>query len=640
MVAKLVAIDGPEKGLELILEKGSEWTIGRDPKDCDFVLDDPKASRKHALIRLEDGKYWIKNLSRTNPVVVGEEPLKGEKELNFNQTIKVGESYFRFSEIKATPSESSSEYDELFEDLDEPPISIDPAKDESHSRDKDKEDDNHYDTIFQDVGDDDTYGDLSEGYVASERFILKVLTGPNSGAEFAMQKGRSYIIGTDVTGCDIIFNDLSVSRHHARISITEDDEIIIEDLDSRNGVIIDDEQVKGQKLINPKNMTTLGTTTFIVVDREATEETVVTKIPQLEEEQAEEVEEESPQEPLEAKKSPLKGFVTESTFIFTGVLIAAILILGTGAMLLFKTSPVERFHKDYTKTISQMLSDEFTDIKFTYNSGNGEIFVVGHVISSTQKEELIYKLDNLNYITNIIDDVVVDEYVNQEMNLILARNGSWQGISVQSPKAGQFVLSGYLPTRADNAELTDYMNIQFPYIDRLSNFVVIEQDLFQEITSKLYNYGFHNVNVELMNGEVTLGGYVNHKYESAFGKVDREITKIPGVRKVNNFVVIVKPHKSKTLAQRGRDVLEGLEGWLHDPSIVNLTSYLGLREPATLTYTVTGYAEQETQIKAVEIEGRILTVGDRLDGMQVIGFAGEYVFLEKNGLKYKIECIK
>ncbi|MCH9631985.1 MAG: hypothetical protein S4CHLAM6_03080 [Chlamydiae bacterium] len=637
MVAKLIAIDGPEKGLELILEKGTTWIIGRDPKDCDFVLDDPKASRQHAKIWQKDGKYWIKNLSRTNPVLVEDEPLKDDQQLGNNQTLKLGESHFRFTEVKASSSKSSSDYDQLFEDLDEPPISIDLDEDESHPRDKEKEDGNYYDTIFQDVGDDDTYGDLSESYVASERFILKVLTGPNSGAEFAMQKGRSYIIGTDVTGCDIIFNDLSVSRHHARISITEEDEIIIEDLDSRNGVVIDDEQIKGQKFITPKNMTTLGTTTFIVVDREAGEETVVTKIPQLEEEQVEEeIEDEVVEEVLETKKSLLKGFVTESTFVFTGVLIAAILILGTGAMLLFKTSPVEKYNKDYTRTISNALGDEFPDIRFTYNTNNGEIFVVGHVLSSTQQEELMYKLDNLAYITNIKNDVVVDEYVNQEMNLILTRNGNWQGISVHSPKAGQFVLSGYLPTREDNAELTDYMNIQFPYIERLNNYVVVEQDLFQEIASKLYNYGFYNVNIELSNGEVSLGGYINHKYEKAYHKASGDISKIMGVRKINNFVVLVTPKSGGAL----KTAEHKFHSLLHDPSIVNLTNYLGLREPPTLKYTVTGFAKQESKVKAVEVDGKILLPGDKLDGMKVIAFEGNFVFLEKNGLKYKIECIK
>lgn len=627
-IAKLVAIDGPDKGLELILEKGELWIIGRDPKECDFVLDDPKVSRKHAQIRKEGDQYYIKNLSRTNPILFKEEPLKGEEALTFNQTLKIGQSNFRFSEIKAAKERHASDYDQLFEDLDEPPIALPPISEKPTSKKREVHDEDHYDTIFQDVGDEDTYGDLSESYVADERFILKVLSGPNSGAEFAMQKGRSYIIGTDVTGCDIIFNDLSVSRHHARISITNDDEIVIEDLGSRNGVIVDEERLLTQKIITPKNMIALGTTTFIVVDREASEETIVTKLTHFEEEEP--IVEETVEEKVEVipvKKGLLRGVISESTFVLTGILIAAILILGTGALMLFKTSPVEKFHKDYTKNIQTILGNDFPDIKFTYNTGNGELFVVGHVVNSTQREELMYKLNNLSFITQIKDDIVVDEYVDQEMNLILSRNPNWLGISIHSPNPGQFVISGYLPTRDSYAILSDYMNVQFPYVDRLTNYVVVEEDLYQDIVSKLHNYGFYNVQVEITNGEVVLAGYVNQIYEKAFQKVENEISKIMGVRKINNYVVLVGKKSTP------KDVSG-------DPSIVNLTNYLGLTNPPNMTYTITGYAEQQDQIRAVEINGQILTKGDYIDGMKVIGFDCDYVYLEKNDLKYKIECIK
>lgn len=631
MVAKLVAIDGPEKGLELILEKGQAWIIGRDPKECDFILDDPKVSRRHAQIKLEDKQYRIKNFSRTNPILIDDEALKGEKELSFNQTIKIGESHFRFTEVKAGKKDSSEDYDQLFEDLDEPSIHID-QDDTTNGK---KEEDDHYDTIFQDIADDDTYGDLSHGFTGSERFVLKVLAGPNMGAEFSMQKGRSYIIGTDVSGADIIFNDLSVSRHHARVSVTEEDEIVVEDLDSRNGVVVDDDQIKGQKIITPKNMVTLGTTTFIVIDRESGEETVITKLPQVGQAEVEKKEVVEPiEEEVIVKKIPLKGLITESTFIFTGVLIAVILVLGTGAVLLFKTSPVERHHQDYTRDIQGVLGHEFPDVKFTFNPGVGNLFLVGHVLTTTDKDELMYKLNNLDYITQIQDNVVVDEYVSQEMNLILSRNPYWQGINLHSPKPGQFVLSGYLPTRVTSADLIDYMNVQFPYIDRLTNYVVVEEDLYQDIISKMHNYGFYNVKVELINGEVTLTGYVNNIYEQAYGKVTKEISRVMGVRKVNDYVVIVTP----TCHEKDKKKLS--QCLKKDPSIINLTDYTEALRPVTGPYSITGYAESKCKGKAVEINGKIVTLGDRVDGMKVIAFVDNFVFLEKNGLKYKIRYFK
>lgn len=627
MVAKLVAIDGPEKGLELILEKGESWIIGRDPKECDFILEDPKVSRRHAQIRLHEGQYFIKNFSRTNPVHVGDEQLRGEKALQFNETLKIGESQFRFSEIKASKSDHTKDYDQLFEDIDEPPIDIHPDDDTSDRA----EEDSHYDTIFQDIGDEDTYGDFSDSYTGSERFVLKVLSGPNTGAEFSMQKGRSYVIGTDVTGADIIFNDLSVSRHHARISVTDDLEIVIEDLDSRNGIMVDDEQIQGQKILTSKNLVTLGTTSFVVIDRESGEETIVTPLPKMEEHKrpVEEIVEPIEKEPEPASKNPFKTMVSESTFILTGILIAFILVLGTGAVLLFKSSPVERLSKDYTHNIESILGHEFPDVKFTFNPGDGSVFLVGHVLTSVEKEELLYKLNNLAYISNIDDNVVIDEFVTGEMNQILSRNPYWEGINVHAPKPGQFVISGYLPTRQVNAELDDYMNVQFPYVDRLTNYIVVEEDLYQEIISKLHNYGFYNVKVDLSNGETTFTGYVNYSFEKAFEQVVREVARVNGVRRVNDYVVIVGKSTSKT----AKDLL-------NDPSVINLTDYTNAYSPVTQNFQVTGYAQQNGNGKAVEINGQIIAVGDQFSGMKVIAILKNFVFLEKNGLKYKIEYIK
>lgn len=625
MVAKLIAIDGPEKGLELILEKGSSWVIGRDPKECDFVLDDPKVSRKHARLSYVNSQYFIENLSQTNPILLNKEPIDQEELLNFDQILKIGETNFKFVELKMVKGDSS--FDQLFEDLDQPPISI---------QNKDQEtpnlsgDDNHYDTIFQDIGDEDAYADLSKDYRSPDRFVIKVLSGPNLGAEFSMQKGRSYIIGTDVSSCDVIFNDLSVSRHHARIAVTDDDEIIIEDLDSRNGVKVDDQQIQGQKVITPKNQIVLGTTLFIVVDREAGEETIITKAPIVEKEEI--VEEVAEQESLTEKKGLFKGFVSESTFIFTGIMIAVILVLGTGAVFLFKTSPVEHPSKDYTKNIQAMLGKDYPDVKFTYNQSTGSLFLVGHVLSAVDKDELIYKLNNLNYITQIEDNIVVDNYVSQEMNLILSRNPNWQGISIQSPQPGQFVLSGYLPNRDSGAALSDYINVQFPYIDRLTNYVVIEEDLYQDILSKLYNYGFYNIQIELANGEVTFTGYINASYEKAFHTVTKDVSRILGVRKVNDYVVIVG--KTTLLEKIEKDISD----LFNDPSIVNLTNYMN--DGTIQNYTVTGYAEQNCIGKAIEVNGNILTLGDTLDGMKIIAFDRGCMILEKNNLKYKIEYNK
>ena len=109
----------------------------------------------------------------------------------------------------------------------------------------------------------------------SARFLLKVIAGTNTGAEFALEAGHSYLMGTETTSCDIVFHDLSVSREHARLYLSPTGQLEIEDLRSRNGVVIDQKQITGRVVLQPSVVVTLGTTAFFVVDREAPQETLV-----------------------------------------------------------------------------------------------------------------------------------------------------------------------------------------------------------------------------------------------------------------------------------------------------------------------------------------------------------------------------
>ena len=79
---------------------------------------------------------------------------------------------------------------------------------------------------------------------------------------------------------------------------------------------------------------------------------------------------------------------------------------------------------------------------------------------------------------------------------------------------------------------------------------------------------------------------------------------------------------------------------LDDPSVIDLTDRKGQFTFSQKNYQVTGYAEQGKYERGVLIYGKIYTVGDLLDGMRIIGMYERTVFLERNGLKYKIEFIK
>jgi pSer/pThr/pTyr-binding forkhead associated (FHA) protein len=69
-------------------------TIGRLP-ECDVVVSDPGASRRHAEIRHRDGAYVVTDLGSTNGTLVNAEPV-GSRELHDGDRITVGTTVLEF----------------------------------------------------------------------------------------------------------------------------------------------------------------------------------------------------------------------------------------------------------------------------------------------------------------------------------------------------------------------------------------------------------------------------------------------------------------------------------------------------------------------------------------------------------------
>jgi Nif-specific regulatory protein len=86
-------IAGPSKDQTIPLPDG-EATVGRDPTNVVAVID-PSVSRKHCLLRSEDGRFLIKDLESRNGTVVNGETVK-EKWLRHGDEIATGDSVFLF----------------------------------------------------------------------------------------------------------------------------------------------------------------------------------------------------------------------------------------------------------------------------------------------------------------------------------------------------------------------------------------------------------------------------------------------------------------------------------------------------------------------------------------------------------------
>ncbi|MGZ3733127.1 MAG: type III secretion system inner membrane ring subunit SctD, partial [Parachlamydiaceae bacterium] len=474
------------------------------------------------------------------------------------------------------------------------------------------------DTIFnEEESDKAVLAEVNFDLIDSGRWLLKVIAGPNNGAEFSMHSGNSYVIGTDPTSCDIIFHDTSVSRQHARISLAADDEMSIEDLKSRNKTLVDGEEVKTKRKLMPNAVVTLGTTSFTVYDREGEMQTIISpllpaivKVLQKEEPKKPEIAEiETIQEPT-ALQTPAPeptpvtpNQPTEKTahalgaFIVLGIIAGLFGIIGLGTIALFKNEPVVIQQEINAPELIRQALEPFPSITPFFNKSTGILQLMGHVLTQPDKTRLLYGLQGLPFIKEIDDSgVIIDEYVWQETNQVLSKNPNWKSISIQSPMPGKFILSGYLQTRNQADQLAEYISSNFSYLDLLEKRVTVEEDVVNKANSILLNAGLRETAIKMEAGTLTITGGIPPTKEEAFERAKEQIGQIAGIRDLKDLTVKLAP----------------------DQSIINISD----------KYDVTGVSRQGTQYSVV-IQGRILTKGDELDGMQIKEIRPNTILLEK-----------
>jgi len=571
MAGYLIAEEGPLAGLIVRLEEGEEWILGRDPDEVTIVLEDPMVSRRHVICRLTAEGYILENLSSVNPATQDGKVITEPVLLRENDILQIGSTFFRFTE--KTPS-----YTDSYEDISIP----------------------HEAEVIEEKE------DLSSVNVETTdevRWFLKVISGPNSGAEFAMQRGSTYILGKDPNLCDIVFQDLSVSRQHARLIVDNDNAIFIEDLGSRNGVLINGEPVSDRHAISSQDLVALGTTSFLMLDREQIHETIISP-PYVQVSKPELSTPELPSaEAVMEKRDWREMVIPKKHLILAGVFSLAVIAGLASIMALFNTSTVVVPVVDETQTIRDAIPG-FEDVQFSYNPSSGKIFLVGHVLTSVEKQKLLYKINNLPFIKNVEDNIVVDEFVWENTNALLMTNTNWVGVSIYSQVPGKFVLRGYVQTPEQMQALTDYINFNFPYLDKLENQVVIETNLEIQVQSMLQAKGFSGVTIQLNNGEIVLAGRVDQKQTNAFADMVDQMKSLRGVRNVKNFVIYTTA----------------------DTSRIDVSSQ----------YKISGYSKKDDQNMFIVINGKILSIGDTIDGMTVTGILPNMVLLEKDGLKFRI----
>lgn len=592
---------------------------------------------------LED--FPVEDLPNEEESLSEEEGVSAEDEKDVSHKVETEEEEFESEILTDNPIDNNEEIEESdMPRQEELQIESPPEKAEEEASEQDRELNRLPDQPDEDLIQRTIYGEeeseigpLAEidfGVIEAGRWLLKVVGGPNSGAEFYMHSGNQYIIGTDPQNSDIVFHDTSVSRQHAKITITPEDQLLIEDLRSRNGVLIDGATIDRQESLPLNTIVTLGTTSFAVYDREGEMQTIIspllpsivkvlqqeTTVEQKKEEEKVNVQNEidtskplaqeenketeilsSPTIPVVEPKSPhsFANFV-----ILTGIL-GLFALAGMGTLSLFKSEVVVVQHQENADELIQNVLENHPAVRYTFNKGTGALLLIGHVMNTAERNQVLFKLQSLKFIKSVDDSgIVIDESVWHEVNSILSDNPAWKGITIYSPKAGQFILSGYLQTRKQAEQLSAYISLNFPYLDLLKKQIVVEEDVVNQITSLLQKAQLNDVEVTMKNSEITLTGGASPEKAQAVNQVLAQIKTIPGVRIVNNLI--------KTQSS--------------EPTLVNITDH----------YPVTGKSRIGNKYTVI-INGRILSEGDDLDGMTITQITNNRVLLDREGMKYRID---
>jgi len=616
----LIAQEGPLKGLVLPLDEGEEWVLGRDADEADLLIEDTTASRKHLRITKTGGQFFVKNLSRTNPTTINDDPIQANVPLKEGDKIRIGDNLFIFSEENAAPSveapptkgKQSGGYDDIFGDLEEPELPPEPEPLETPTAQsrltvEEEPAKSAYDTIFE----DDLEPELPFNLLSETPLILKVIGGPNAGAEIGLEKGRSYLLGKDSNTCDIVFQDLSVSRNHARLNVSSDGILELEDLGSKNSTIINGSPLLEKRIVTPQDLIALGTTVFLIIDREAVQETIFSPaLPAYEAmrtaEKGAALEEEAlPSEPATSEEPyDWKQEKIPTKYLLIGGSIAAIFLIAFLSFFsLFKSEPIEIVHKTPHESLKDALS-EYPGVHYAFNPASGKLFLAGHVLTGVQYQEMLFALEQVHGVAELENNVVVDEGVSRSMNDVLASHAGWQGVTIVAPQPGRFIAHGFVKTSNEATQVDEYLVSNFPYVDLLQNQIVVEEILLVQIEALLRSAGFGAVLVQSANGALVLSGSYPDTKEKQLHELLDQLNKVQGVTSVRNYAVALSPMQS--------------------------------RVDISTQYAVSGASLHDQKGYNVIINGHIYTLGEQMDGMEITSIGNNQILLEKDGVKYKI----
>jgi len=106
-MASLNIIQGAQAGKHFELSK-RPLSIGREA-GRDIQILDPKVSRKHAMVRFEEGGYVMAVASARNGIKINGERIEEQARLNEGDQIAMGDTVMQFTELGAFKGDAVNE---------------------------------------------------------------------------------------------------------------------------------------------------------------------------------------------------------------------------------------------------------------------------------------------------------------------------------------------------------------------------------------------------------------------------------------------------------------------------------------------------------------------------------------------------
>ncbi|HAT46853.1 MAG TPA: hypothetical protein DDW33_06680 [Ktedonobacter sp.] len=258
---------GRFQGQRLALER-TIVTIGRG-EDNDIWLDDDLASRYHAELAWDEGSVYITDCDSLNGVLLNGRRIRGSTRIEAGELLEIGSQRFLFE--RADQGSTSAEQDDplvrhvwhssstLSMDSEHLPMTQPLEEDNSG------ETSNHSEQPLPAATVEDRLAELQDTAALNPvsplpqstdlNGVLVIQNGEMAGQRFTLER-QVITIGRGFE-CDLVINDVSISRRHAQVSRQANGHYV-QDLASRNGSKVNNDPLLAPRLLQPGDIVCLG----------------------------------------------------------------------------------------------------------------------------------------------------------------------------------------------------------------------------------------------------------------------------------------------------------------------------------------------------------------------------------------------